>query len=175
MKIAKFFLAGMYLHLLLSIAVPIVLLRTRWSTWGISLFVFYIVMIGIVLIVGCITAIMALVYYRDRKYEGLRKGWKLLKLGGIPFYVINFVYSVCAWFILVGASRGLFIFLIPIPIILTGAFILQSGCVGACYVKYLRSISPNSRKVSTIHYVLQFISVLDIISTLIILRRERNN
>lgn len=113
MRSARIFLVGMYIHLFLSIVVPIgmILLKDRcWSSVGIGLFLGYLLMIGAVHLTGWISAGMAVSAYRSGEWEMLIKGWKLLKLSSIPFYILNFIYSLLAWIMLIGASRGLLIF-----------------------------------------------------------------
>ena len=176
MKSAKLFLFGMYLHLLLSIVAPIGILylcweQQRWTAPAVLLLVFYLAMIGVVQILGWICVGSAVAAYRRNRADRLRKGWKLLKLWSIPFYVVNFIYSLFAWFILVGASRGILFVLVPIPIVITCLMIVQSGCVGICYIMYLRKQPENGGKPSGVHYVLQLLSVLDVISTIVILRK----
>ncbi|MCI8946576.1 MAG: hypothetical protein HFI91_05855 [Lachnospiraceae bacterium] len=180
MRSARIFLVGMYIHLFLSIVVPIgmILLKDRcWSSVGIGLFLGYLLMIGAVHLTGWISAGMAVSAYRSGEWEMLIKGWKLLKLSSIPFYILNFIYSLLAWIMLIGASRGLLIFLVPIPVFLTCSMIVQSGIYGICVVRYLRrtakcgAVSGEGRNLSAVHYVLQLVSILDIVSTIMIVKR----
>lgn len=187
MKSAKIFLAGMYIHLALSIAAPIcILYRGRWERFTGGLFFFYLVMILVVHVTGWVCVGMAICAYRAGRYSQIRHGLKLLKLWSIPFYILNFFYSVLAWGALIGASRGLMIFFIPIPIFITCSMIFQSGCVGICYIRYLRKRGEGQRSSSYpvdsqksekgqgrplgAHYLLQLIAVVDIISTGVLLQ-----
>lgn len=103
MKTAKLFLAGMYLHLVLSVAAPIGILYLGWGA-------------------------------------------------------------------LVAASRGIFILLVPIPICLTWLMVVQSGVTGWLYIRCLRESGEDA---AILHSVCQFIPVLDVLSTLLLLRRRR--
>lgn len=172
MRSAKWFLIGMYVHLLLSVMVPLGVLYfsgNGWNAVGIGLMLFYFAMIVVVQVSGWICVGMSVAAYHQNKAETLRSSLKLLKLYSIPFYILNFLYSFLVWFILVGASRGILIFLVPIPVIITCLMILESGCVGICYLKYLRKQPENNGKPAAIHYVLQLLGVLDVISTVFIL------
>ena len=177
LKSAKLFFIGLHIHLILSILVIVVLFIDQWGTLGTSFFGFYLFMIAVVVIIGWIMVIMAALANKKQKYDELKKAWKLLKLGSIPFYIVNFFYSFFVWFVLVAASRGIFIIFVPIPIMLTCTFIFQSGCVSAFYINILRHnmmmnmpASPYLyQNISGIHYLLQFIPVLDVISTFLIL------
>ena len=176
-KSAKVFLAGMYLHFVLSIAVPIGILYFSdgegWNSMGIGLLEFYLRIIAAVQLAGWVCVAVGVASYRKNKASELRQSWKLLKLWSIPFYVLNFIYSLFAWLLLIGGSRGLFALLIPIPIIITCLMIVQSGCVGICYIMLLRKRYGN--KPARIHYVLQLLSVVDIISTITILKSYKDD
>lgn len=175
MKTAKIFLAGMYLHLVLSVATPIgilaLCLESGWNAAGLGLLAFYLLMIVLVQIWGWITVSRAVAAYRRGRSAALWQGWRLLKLGSIPFYILNFLWSCLVWFILVGASRGILFLLVPIPVCITGLMVVQTGCVGACCLKILRSQAEGTRRVHGIHYLLQLLPVLDVISTLVVLKR----
>lgn len=172
MKSTKVFLAGMYIHLLLSILTPCaILFQGSWNTMGEALFLFYIIMIAAVHILGWVSAGMAAVAYLRKEYGRLQKGWLLLKFGSVPFYILNFIYSFLAWFILIGASRGLMVFFVPVPVFITCAMIVQSGFFGACYIKYLRKQLPDGERPPAVHYALQMIAVLDIFSTIVLLKK----
>ena len=175
MKSAKIFLVGMYLHLLLSIAVPGAILKngasTGWTNNLIWLLILYLLMIGVVLLIGWFSVGMAVIAYRKSETEKLQKSWRMLKYASIPFYVLNFLYSFCVWFLLVGASRGILILLAPIPILITCTMVFQSGCLGWCYIRYSNKKVRGECKISGIHYCLQVIPVLDVMSTFIVNKR----
>lgn len=172
MKTARIFLAGMYLHLLFSVLVFLGILvyaANGWNKSSVLILILYLLAIGFVQITGWIYVGAALKAYGAGEIEKLKKGWKILKLGSIPFYILNFLYSLFVWFLLVGASRGLFFLLVPIPVFITSIMILQSGIAGVCYVKYLRDNAQE--KPSSFHFVFQLLSVLDIISTILLLKK----
>ena len=174
MRSAKVFLWAMYLHLLFSIGVPagilVFCMKDGWNAVGIGLLLLYWLEIVVVQIIGWVCGAMAIVAYKNGRWEELLCGWKWLKLKSIPFYIVNFIYSVLVWFVLIGASRGIMILLVPIPIIYTCTMIVQSGCIGICYIKYLRKSREGKRRPSGLHYVLQLLAMADIISTILILR-----
>lgn len=175
MKSAKVFLWAMYVHLVFSIAVPVGIVVScideGWNGVGIGLLLLYCLETVAIQVIGWACAGLAVAAYRKGQWEKLLLGWKLLKLKSIPFFVINFIYSVLVWFILVGASRGILILLVPIPIIYTCTMVFQSGCVGICYIKYLRKHSESGNRPSGIHYVLQLMAVVDLVSTAVILKK----
>ena len=175
MKSAKIFLAGMYLHIILSIITPIMMLVTSgrgWTSAAGGLFSFYILMILLVLLSGWVSVAMAVIAYKRGEYEKIRSGWRLLKYASIPFYILNFIYSAAVWFVLIGASRGIMLIFVPIPIGITCTMIFQSGCIGWCYIRFFNRQREESKKLSWVHYVLQVVAVLDVVSTLLIARKE---
>ena len=173
MKSAKVFLCGMYLHLLLSVMILLIaILKKGHTEFIVAMFLVYVVIMLSVLVSGWVSVAMAVKVYRNKEYEKLEKGWLLLKYGSIPFFILNFLYSLFAWFIILVASRGFLVFLTPIPIVVTCTMIFQSGCFGWCYIRYMNSKRESDGKISKIHYVMQVVSILDVISTLLIKRKE---
>lgn len=178
MKIAKAFLILMYLHLVCSIITPIAMLvsvnKTEgWNIFTFILFMFFLLEIVVLHIIAFVTVGMSMFAYKKNDTNILRKSVKILKLYSIPFYIINFIYSVFVWFVLVGASRGIMIIFVPIPILITYLLIIQSGCVSVFYFKSLRRKQENSINFSKIHYLLQFIPLLDVISSIIVISKTK--
>lgn len=175
MKTAKLFLAGMYLHLLLSVAAPIGILYLGWGGTGWnrsngSLLLVYLLAVGLVQLLGWISVGASIRAYRRNDMTRLLSAWRTLKLGAIPFHILNFLWSVLAWGALVAASRGVFLLLVPIPVCLTWLMIIQSGVTGWLYIRCLREAGEDA---AILHSVCQFIPVLDVLSTLLLLRRRR--
>lgn len=169
MKTAKLFLFGMYLHLILSVFVPIhILIQGNWNVISITELWGYFFMIGVVQLIGWIYVGMSAKAYGQHHMEKIKKGWKLCKLGAIPFYILNFLYSFFVWFSLVGASRGVLFFLVPIPIIITCLFIVQSGIAGICYIKCLQKqgLTPSGW-----HFLLQLLPMFDVVSTIYLCKK----
>ena len=173
---AWLFLAGMYLHLILSVAVPAsILLAGKYEFMGHgfidALLAFYFFVIAAVHVTGWICVAAAVSAGRKGQLQLLCRGWRLLKLGAIPFFVLNFLYSFLVWFLFVAASRGIFALLLPIPIGITCLLIFQTGGVGICCLRLLRRQPvPVPGKV---HYLLQLIPVVDVVSTVVVLAGER--
>lgn len=176
MKSARIFLAGMYFHLILSVIVPIGVLWMTGKGSGvgaIGLFLLYLLMVAAVHVAGWICAGMAIAAYKKGEPDKLKKAARLLKLGSIPFYILNFIYCFMVYGVLLGASRGMLFFIVPIPIFFTCMLIVESGVVGICYVMWLRKYPQNGKRPWAVHYFLQLISVLDMISTIVLLIKYR--
>ncbi|MCI8970935.1 MAG: hypothetical protein HFF99_05655 [Oscillibacter sp.] len=174
MKTAKLFLAGMYVHLAFSIAAPIGILYLGWggAGWGRSngmLLLACLLVIGLVQLLGWISVGAAVSAYRRNDMAQLLSGWRTLKLGAVPFHILNFLWSLLAWGALVAASRGVFLLLVPIPIGVTWLMVLQSGFPGWLYIRCLRESGEDA---AILHSVCQFLPVLDVLSTLLLLRRR---
>ena len=175
MKTAKLFLAGMYIHLVLSVAAPIGILYLGWGGAGggrsnSMLLLVYLLAIGMVQLLGWISVGAAVSAYRRNDMACLLSGWRTLKLGAIPFYILNFLWSVLAWGAIAAASRGIFLLLVPIPIGITWLMVIQSGFTGWLYIRCLRESGEDA---AVLHSVCQFLPVLDVLSTLLLLRRRR--
>lgn len=172
MKSAKLFLAAMYLHLALSVAVPLaILFAGEWTAFGEGLFAFYLFFIGVSQLLGWVAVAMAARAGGKGETDRVFRAWRLLKLGSVPFFVLNFLYSVAVWFLIVAASRGIFLIFVPIPIAITCFFILETGCVGCVAVKALRRQPPPVP--GKLHYFLQLLPVADVVSTLLLLHRQK--
>lgn len=173
MKTAKLFLAGMYVHLVLSVIAPAGILYLGWgSGWNganSKLLLFYLAMVGLMQLLGWVSAGAAILAYRRNDTGRLLSGWRTLKLGAIPFYLLNFVWSFFVWGSIVAASRGIFIFLVPIPVCVTWLMVIQSGVSGWLAIRCLRE---EGQDVFILHTVCQFLPVLDVLSALLLLRRR---
>lgn len=173
MKTARLFLAGMYVHLLLSVITPIGILYLGWGEgWNAansSLLAFYLLMICLLQLLGWVSAGAAILAYRRNAVDRLLAAWRTLKLGAVPFYILNFLWSVLAWGAVVAASRGIFILLVPIPIGITWLMVVQSGVTGWLSI---RSLRKEGMDVSALHSLCQFLPALDVLSTLMLLWRR---
>lgn len=181
MKLVKSFFVMLYIQLALQYGIlPALGYGTDEATgemkiWAIIFFIVLTISFIAVQVVGCLSAATAVKMYIKSEYDPLKKSWLLLKLKTIPFYIFNFIYGLAYTVVLIGASRGLVVMaVIPIllPIWYTCAFIVQSGFFGAANIILLRR-KYGKEQISAIHYLLQFISVLDVISTIILLKKTK--
>lgn len=119
---------------------------------------------------GWISAVLAVKMFMQSQTDQLSKAWVLLKIKTIPFYILNFAVCFMVGFGLTLATAGFLSFIIIIMIIYTCTFIVQSGFFGAANIILLRR-KYGKEQISAIHYFLQFISVLDVISTIILFKK----
>ena len=134
MKSAKCFLAGMYLHLALSVAVPIgvPLLAGRengWNSLCTGLLLLYLAAVLLVQLAGWACAVSAWRAARRGEAGLLRTWWLFLKLCSIPFYILNFLWSVFVWGLFIMASRGILFALLPIPVGFTCLTVVQASSI----------------------------------------------
>ncbi len=174
MRAAKRFLAGMYLHLLFSIAAPVGILyigwNVGWTVLNVALLVVYIIVVILVQILGWLSAAAAVRAAGEQDWKSLQNGWRTLKIQSIPFHILNFIWSFFVWFCLAGASRGVMLVFVPIPIAVTWMMVLQSGIYGILLIRALRR---QGEQVSRLHTLFQILPLLDVLSTWIMLRRIR--
>lgn len=175
MKIVKAFFVMLYIQLVLQYCIiPVSIFGTDENTgefkaWAVVFGVLLLISLVAIQVVGWISAVTAVKMYFNSKHEALKKSWELLKFKTIPFYIFNFIYGIIYMIMIIGASRGLAVIaVIPVlvPIWYTCAFIVQSGFFGAANVITMRK--KHGDNISVIHYVLQFLPVLDVISTIIL-------
>lgn len=168
---ANLFLGWMYLHLVCSMAFPVTLLVVgEWNNLTWSLFLGYLAEILLLQLWGWVTVVLAVIAHRRGNAKKVQTGWVFLKLGSIPFFLINFAYSFVVWFIIVVGSRGILGLLLPIPIAVTCLMILQTGCVGCCQVHELRRRIPS---LGGRHYLFQLLPVADVFDTIYLLKRDK--
>lgn len=173
MKTARACLIVMYLYIILSVAAPVVVVVSgqyhELEMLGFGLLWGYLASMVLLQILSFSAAGVGFWLCRKGEGEKLAKGWKLLKFGSVPFYLLNFMVCFLEMALLIGASRGLLLIALPIPVTYTCLLIAQSGCLGACLVFLLRR--QREQKPSPLHYVLQFLPVLDFISALVLLQK----
>lgn len=164
---------AMCAHLLTCILVPVIGI---WSHDVDVVFELYILLIGVEVftqVFGWITAILAPILYKAKRFDDLRRSWLILKLGTIPFFIVNFIYSVFAWTLLVVASRGIAIVLVWIPVVVTCSFIVQSGIYGICNAMHLKKTV--SLKGTVWHCILQFVPLVDVLDTVLLMKKGKKS
>lgn len=168
MKIIKAFFIMLYVQLVIPL-LPIFwdgILDEKYHFITVISEVIMLIFFAAVQVLGCISAVLAIKMFFNSEEENLSKAWTLLKIKTIPFYVINFAICFPIGLMLTVATAGLLIFVGIVMIWYTCAFIVQSGFFGMANVITMRKKYGDS--ISVIHYVLQFLPVFDVISTIIL-------
>lgn len=173
MKTTKAFIICLYISLGLNYLAVALCGRAfvngseAWLKGMLILFLISGVVLFIANVLGCMVAVLS----ARVDDMALLKAVKQMKLYTIPFYLLNFVFQFIVWTILMMALRGMLFFLLWIPFFSAWLLILESGCVANRYIKRLRARMPDERKPGKVHYFLQLIPVLDVLSTLIVLKK----
>lgn len=168
MKIVKTFFVMLYIQLIIPM-LPIVLddiLDEKYHFITVTSEVVMLIFFATVQVFGCISAVLAIKMFFYSEENNLSKAWTLLKIKTVPFYIINFAICFPIGLMLTVATAGLLIIVGIVMIWHTCAFIVQSGFFGAANILTMRKKFGDN--ISVIHYVLQFLPVLDVISTIVL-------
>ncbi len=172
MKIIKAFFVMLHLQLVMPLVLLVIESATSEKLTVISYITSALDVLFFIAVqaLGWISAVLAVKMFMQSETDQLSKAWVLLKIKTIPFYILNFAVCLMVGFGLALATAGLLSFIIILMIIYTCTFIVQSGFFGAANIILLRR-KYGKEQISAIHYFLQFISVLDVISTIILFRK----
>lgn len=176
-KSAVVFLSSLYIQFLIGM----ITIGFHMEIWF-SLMIYYILSAICIFSAGWMNVVIAVALYDRKAYGKLGKTWRLLKYGAVTFYILNGIFCESSWHMLAkeaaeGAIPYFFLFLIlaalPPAIIIPCILIFQSGCAGWFCVKGLRDQNREKQKPGRIHYVLQIIPLLDMISTAFLSKKYR--
>lgn len=97
-----------------------------------------------------------------------------LKLGAVPYFILNFLFCAGLAFLVVASSRGFIIFspipiLFVIPIFLTYGTVVSTSIYGIFYIASLLKEGKITIGKAILHILLQICFVLDIVDTLVLL------
>ncbi len=123
---------------------------------------------------GIITAVKL---FRANDLTALRRHMKHAKVGMIPFFIINFIYYLALIMLVLGASRGLFlfgpIFVVIVPIVIfTYLAVLFTSAFTIAYILLMKKNNQLTGDAVVLHICLQLIFVLDMVSMFILLRKK---
>lgn len=166
---------AMYIYLIVSTVMPFSILLAIAKGNKVLAIIEGILLVIVILAVNALSIVcivISIINYKNGDYAKVKKMAKKMKVYTIPFYVINFFAGIISWGSLVAISWGLLAILVPIPIILTNILVIYVGVVGCLYVSTLRK--NIEEKPGIIHYILQFISVLDVCSMIYLMRKYKD-
>lgn len=185
MKPVRLALFGLYLNLFLIVLLLVCFIgqiliynNPHWSNW---LIVVLIIISGIFnFIIAFKNIISSITLFKNSDHASLRKNMKTLKLGLIPYFVINFILYLFIFLILFAASRGIIMFSpVPlffiIPIFFTYLAVLFTSFYGIGYALILRKENRLKNSSLVIHVLLQLCFVSDVISTMILNTKYNNS
>jgi hypothetical protein len=128
------------------------------------------------MIIGFILAIWFLLYIiisikniffvkyliKQNNKDKLKKDVELIKFGSIPFWIINFIILSILTIGAVMGTRGILIFLVPIPIFISYIILLGTSIFSISYIRLLYKENNIVHKEMILQIILQLIFVLDI-------------
>lgn len=148
---------------------------------------FFCAFLGYGILFGVRAAITFQSLYECGLIRQLKAGWIVLKLSLFPFVLLNaWLYRQTMESVAPMApvepieylGRLLVFLALPVPILIPYVLPLMLHCiygqVGVNYIRCLKKLLPDNRQPSRLHYVLQMLPVLDIISMVFILVNYRN-
>ena len=130
------------------------------------------IILNVILVINAIlNIIIAIRIFRQNNLEDARRSMKKIKLYLIPYWVINFIFSLIltSALLIVGVILGL-IFIIQAYLLL-----IATSCYSISFLGILLKNKKISLKSFIIHLLLQFCFVMDIIDTIYLLRKYKNN
>ena len=96
---------------------------------------------------------------------------KRIKLGLIPFWIINFICYLPISIFLIVVGHGFGFIIVPIFIFASYTILCLTSMFSVVYFKSLHKNGIITFKQGIIHSLLQFIFVIDIIDTIYIIRK----
>lgn len=121
------------------------------------------------LVIAVVTLVDARAMHRRDDLDGLRRATRVVKLMGIPFFVINFVLLGLAVFVGMFA-HGIGIVLAPVFVAWTYLLMLPTSIYGIACLVLMRRLGAASSGYVALNTVLHLVFVVDIVSTLIVAR-----
>jgi len=74
---------------------------------------------------------------KNNDNDTLKKNAELVKFGAIPFWIINFIILALITFAAVMGTRGILIFFVPIPILVSYIIFLGTSIFSISYIRLL--------------------------------------
>jgi hypothetical protein len=184
MKLIRNTLSGLYVNLFMVILLMARLLwgltNNNMGDWMRWLLTAAVVISGISNVIFAVKNIINTCrLYKNREYNSLRKYMKVRKLGVIPYFVLNFVIYFLLFTLFFAASRGLILFTpIPLifllPIFFTYLTVLFTSSYGIGFVAIINKEKRLKNGKLIIHVLLQLCFILDVISTIILLMKYKD-
>lgn len=127
--------------------------------------------IPIFCIISVIIIISIIIDFKKNKTKVLYKKMKRVKIGLIPFWIMNFICYIPISFVLIVIGHGLGFFIVPFFVLGSYIVLLLSSLFSIAYLFNLRRNHVISTKKAMIHSIMQLFFVIDIIDTIYIIRK----
>lgn len=166
----------LYLNLIVPvtfIAGGIILLSTKDSLTGFGILMAVIALLLIAAFVGFVCVLIHTIrvsirLYRENDLKTLYQRARNTKLILIPFYLINFALSAVIFLVLMTISRGMILFFLPVPFMITYGYLLCTSVASTALLLGMKKQGTLDGQTYLIHQILQLIFVLDIVDILLL-------
>ena len=168
-KISKLFLFEIILYLNILLFVSSLLLTGKYNSFTgliIGLCIWAIIFIGIS--IALLMDTIALVKNKNKNL--LMRQMKRIKYFSIPYFIFNFILLGSLLFIAVVVTRGALIILVPISFMLTYVVLIPTSFYGIGFLLVLFTEGKISIKKFVLYIILHFCFVLDIVSTILLVK-----
>jgi hypothetical protein len=171
--------ASLFLVILLLVCLFWGLLDQEMGSWRQWLVIFALIISGVLNVISAIVNIKnAYQLCKNSDTITLRKYMKRLKLGAIPYFILNFVFFLLLFLLFFAASRGIFIFtpipmLFLIPIFFTYLAVLFTSPYAIGFAVVLSNENKMKTGKLVIHILLQLCFVLDVVDTIVLLKKYK--
>lgn len=110
--------------------------------------------------------------YKNGEFNKLRDGMKKIKLVTIPCYFVNYGICIilCLMLLLTIVASLVGVFMAFLFTVITCLVIAATGAYGISLIKLYNKTNPN-QPINKIHCVLQLLPCVDVISTILILKK----
>ncbi len=182
-KPVGYMLMGIYMNLFLVFSI------WTYPLWGYDNFIIWLIPVLLAFISWVANIVLTVLniknaywLYSNKESIFLKKYMSALKLGAVPYFIINFIFCAGLIFAVVASSRGLIIFspipiLFIIPIFLTYGTVVSTSFYGLFFIASVLKEDKITIGKAIVHMLLQICFVLDIVDTiaLLIIYREKKN
>lgn len=180
MKKINGLLATMYVNILLFIFVNLFLFSERGTDKKQSgilnllfehlpmMFCIWFIVFGIISLI-CIISII--IDFKKNDTRKLYKKMKRIKLGLIPYWILNFICYIPISSLLLVVGHGFGFFIVPLFVLASYLVLLLSSSFSIVYLLNLRRNCIISTKQLIKHSIMQLIFVVDIIDIIYIIRK----
>lgn len=179
MKSVKNMLLGLYINLFIIILLLASLLGGLTKNDKGNLIIYLLIAGGIIsgisnAVFAVKNAINACKLYKNREYNSMRKYMKVLKLGAIPYFILNFLLNFFLFSILVLGSRGILLvtpmpLLFLFPIFFTYLTVVFTSSYGIGFAAIVNKEKGLKKRKLVFRILLQSCFILDVLSTIILL------
>ena len=133
--------------------------------------VFFAIWFFVYIIFSIINIVSLIIDYKNNNKELLLKKTKRIKLGLIPFWIINFICYLPISIILLLVGHGFGFIIVPIFIFASYTVLILTSIFSIIYLKNLHKNNIIEFKQFLIHSILQLIFVIDIIDIIVIIKK----